>query len=531
MPRLSTIPQGSSSEPGLTITASKSETLIPRTRPYYCSERQTITVYTSCSIFVSLLFVKVKEFVSSCFTCIRTGNKDNFPAAVPKSVKAASSPSICTKASCLRDMKSEKQEKPLRERVSEPSESPPVLPAAKTMVGNFNDEKKEASVNQKFVWADRYRPKSLKDFICNRSEATRLLALEEKYRGCGHVIFEGPPGVGKKTMIWAMLRDAFGPDRVQAREECKAFDLKGESRGRIEVNVKESSKHVEINLSDLKGYEKHVIAELMKETQTKTSKSNKALSSYSENCRVIVLCEADSLSTDVLLYIKWLLERYKGDYRVFFCCCDVSKLEPIRSLCTLFQLLPPSKEEIVEVLEFIAKQEGIYLPHKLAEKVANNSKNNLRQAIRSFEACCHSSYPFKEDQVILTGWEEHIAEIAKNMVEERSPKQLYIIRGKLQILIEHDVPPDFIFMSLVGELKKHLHQNLHPEVDSLYDEYNGSHEGMIERENQMGSKVVDPVKNNKRIFFRIEEFVARFMSCYNNQSRMANAGNTKTPLE
>ena len=42
--------------------------------------------------------------------------------------------------------------------------------------------------------------------------------------------------------------------------------------------------------------------------------------------------------------------------------------------------------KILEVLEFIAKQEEIELPHQLAEKIANNSKNNLRQAIHSFEA-------------------------------------------------------------------------------------------------------------------------------------------------
>ena len=42
--------------------------------------------------------------------------------------------------------------------------------------------------------------------------------------------------------------------------------------------------------------------------------------------------------------------------------------------------------KIAKVLEFIAKQEEIELPHQLAEKIANNSKNNLRQAIHSFEA-------------------------------------------------------------------------------------------------------------------------------------------------
>ncbi|XVF23009.1 hypothetical protein REPUB_Repub13aG0000900 [Reevesia pubescens] len=473
--------------------------------PYYKGLTDS-TLFINCEKNMCGMDSPGRELVFSCCNnCRQTGNKDT---VVSKPVKPTSSSSTFSKASSSKEMKSEKKEagdppdaqlldkeKPLRERVSEPSASPPVptiLPAKTAVVGN--DEKKETNiykVNQKFILADKYRPKALKDFICNRSAAIRLQYLV-KYGGCGHVIFEGPPGAGKRTMIWAMLREAFGP--VQIRDQCKAFDLKGESIGRIEVNVKESSKHVEVNISDLRGYEKHVIVELMKETQIKASKSNKALSSSSspDNCRAIILCEADKLSTDALLYIKWLLERYKGDNKVFFCCSDVSKLQPVRSLCTLIQLLPPSKEEIVKVLEFIAKQEGIFLPHKLAEKIANSSKNNLRQAIRSFDACLQSSYPFKEDQVILTGWEEDIANIANNIVEERSPKQLYIIRGKLQILIEHDVSPEFIFKSLVEKLKKHLHENLHPQVDGLYDEYNRNDENVIESEDEMGANVINP---------------------------------------
>ncbi|KAM7474195.1 hypothetical protein LguiB_021438 [Lonicera macranthoides] len=37
--------------------------------------------------------------------------------------------------------------------------------------------------------------------------------------------------------------------------------VKGEAVSSIQVNVKESSQHVEANLSELKGYEKHVIVE------------------------------------------------------------------------------------------------------------------------------------------------------------------------------------------------------------------------------------------------------------------------------
>jgi len=33
--------------------------------------------------------------------------------------------------------------------------------------------------------------------------------------GCSHFIFEGPPSVGKRSMIRAMLGEVFGADRVQ----------------------------------------------------------------------------------------------------------------------------------------------------------------------------------------------------------------------------------------------------------------------------------------------------------------------------
>ncbi|XP_059636030.1 uncharacterized protein LOC132278243 [Cornus florida] len=352
------------------------------------------------------------------------------------------------------------------------SSVPPPPEAAHTSPGkrvlhNEKDAKKMENESV-FLWADKYRPESLEDFICNRDKAIELQAMAKDYN-CGHFIFQGHPGVGKRTMIWALLREAFGPDRVKAREEYKEFDLKGEGIGSIQVHVMESPQHVEVNLSDLKGYEKHVLIELIKESNSRLS--NKPLKSGRRDCRAIILYEADKLSTDSLLYIKWLLERYRGNNKVFFCCADVSKLQPIKGLCTVVHLLPPSSEEIVQVLEFIAKQEGIELPRQLAEKFSNNSKNNLRQAIRSFEATWQSNSSFKEDQEILTGWEDDIANIARNIVEEQTPKQLYIIRGKLQNLIEHNVSPDYIIKTLAEELKKQMDEQFETQINCLSEEY------------------------------------------------------------
>nr|XP_016466433.1 PREDICTED: replication factor C subunit 3-like [Nicotiana tabacum] len=459
----------------------------------------------------------------------------------------------CSRKSRQRLSKSDKG-KPLRERASEmqtnivvlpPAPAPPItsppklsipsppptplilqtslqdeeieavpLPASPTQTTeDEKDTTKEKDItspeqkDKRFKWADKYRPNALKDFLCNRNTALELKALAETDGSNRHYIFAGQPGVGKRTMIFALLREVFGHDKIQAREKCKVFYLKGEAVPSIQVNVKESKKHVEINLSETKGYEKHVIVELINERKHKAS--IRSAPCHHDDCKAIILGEADKLSTDVLLYTKWMLERYTGCYKVFFCCSDITKLQPIKSICKVVHLQKPSDDEIVDVLEFIAKKEEIELPHKLAAQIASNSKSNLRQAIRSFEATWHFNTCLTENQEIKTGWEDDIAKIAKNIIEEQSPKQLYDIRGKLQNLIEHNVSAEFIFNTLVEELKSNLDDQFHKEIDNLKMKYN-----INSKDLEQGKSDNDAVKKIVLQFMKVEEFIAKFMSWY-----------------
>ncbi|XP_022946202.1 replication factor C subunit 3-like [Cucurbita moschata] len=378
----------------------------------------------------------------------------------------------------------------------------------------------EAAEKERYTWGDKYRPKVLEDFICNRKTACELKKVVEE-KGCGHYIFEGPPGVGKRTMIQAMLRQAFGEQAMEVKEVDRVFALKSEMVGSIEVKVKESSHCVEVNLSQTKGFEKQVIDQLIKETQS-------PLPCNHARCRGILLCEADQLSNETLMYVKWAIERNKGCSKIFFCCSDVSKLLLLSSFCTHVHLSPPSKQEIVEVLEYIAKQQEFDLSRRMAERIADNSKNNLRQAIRSLEASWKKSRLFEEDEnKLLTGWEDDIADVAKKIVEEQSPKQLYIVRGKLKKLIEYDVSPNFIFKTLVDELKKFLDEELQHRVESFYADYNKMEEKPFVTEKGNGEEAVikelhDPMRKNVNHFLKIEEFIAKFMSCYKGEANKNN---------
>ncbi|OVA02925.1 hypothetical protein BVC80_9095g128 [Macleaya cordata] len=512
---------------------------------------------TSASSSISTVFVKIKELGSYCFKR-KNGDSSSKVNAAASSSSSSSSSTTVTKnvlkklevalmkktemnASSVINKeenplkKINKEEKPLmnnekslKERITAGSAGSSGGSAEAVLVRErevvVREKKPLMKESRKYVWADQYRPKDLKDFICNRDKAEYLHNLVKEKGQCSHYIFEGPAGVGKTTMIWAFLREAFGLRNFVVIHETrlKPLFIHPQVVPSIEVDVKVSSHHVELNLSELGGYEKHVIVALIKETETMMK--NQARQCDHTNCYAIIIHEADKLSRDAQHYIRWLMERNKSCNKIFFCCTEISKLQHIRSICTVIQLLPPSNKEIVEVLELIAEREGIQLPHQLAERIADNSKHNLRQAIRSFEASWQSNHKFNEDQVIMTGWEEDVANIAENIIEEQSPKQLYIIRGKLQNLIDHNVSPDFIFSSLVGELKTRVSDEVHPKIDAFYLEYKMNSGGIFDGEKSLvllhsrykesRGKRNNDLSKDVQHFMMIEEFTAKFMTFY-----------------
>ncbi|CAK7356119.1 unnamed protein product [Dovyalis caffra] len=312
-----------------------------------------------------------------------------------------------------------------------------------------------------FSWGKKYQPKALMDFICHRekAESIQIMVCNGQYNHC---IFEGPPGVGKRTMSLAMLREYAGLDITETREESREFNLGG-SQGdpffKIPVKMKVSSQLIQIDLSELRWHDAtDVILELLQET-------------YINGKAGIIVNEAERLSNDAQLRIKSFLETNKGPYKVIFCCYDISRLQHLNSLCMVIQLLPPSNEQIVEVLNFIAKQQDIELPDQLANNIAEKSNYCLQQAIRSFEATWHSKYPFKEDQQVMTGWEEEIADTAKSIIEDQSSKRLFLFRQKLQILLQHNLCPQFVFVTLVEELKRHLDDQIQMQIGVLWQTY------------------------------------------------------------
>ncbi|KAM1270750.1 hypothetical protein ACFX2J_031635 [Malus domestica] len=311
------------------------------------------------------------------------------------------------------------------------------------------------------LWVDKYRPKTLDQAIVHQDIAQNLKKLVAE-QDCPHLLFYGPSGSGKKTIIIALLRQVFGPSADKVKVENRAWKVDAGSRTiDIELTTLSSTNHIELN-------------------------------------PILVLNEVDKLSREAQHSLRRTMEKYSAYCRLILCCNSSSKVtEAIRSRCLNVRINAPTEDQIVKVLEFIGKKEALQLPFGFTARIAEKSNRSLRRAILSLETCRVQQYPFTSNQSIPPmDWEEYVSEIASDIMKEQSPKRLYQVRQKLYELLLNCIPPEIILKRLLYELLKKLDAELKHEVCHWAAYY--------EHRMRLGQKAI----------FHLEAFVAKFMSIY-----------------
>ncbi|RVW35176.1 Replication factor C subunit 3 [Vitis vinifera] len=97
------------------------------------------------------------------------------------------------------------------------------------------------------LWVDKYRPKTLDNLIVHDDVAQNLKKLVTE-QDCPHLLFYGPPGSGKKTLIMAILRQMFGPSADKVKVENKTWKIDAGTRTiDLELTTLSSTHHMELN--------------------------------------------------------------------------------------------------------------------------------------------------------------------------------------------------------------------------------------------------------------------------------------------
>ncbi|KAF6162051.1 hypothetical protein GIB67_002640 [Kingdonia uniflora] len=379
-------------------------------------------------------------------------------------------------------------------------------------------------------WADKYKPGSLSGFTCHKHQAQLLKSLIS-HDSCPNILFNGPPGSGKKALTMALLRDIYGDPAWDISHELRCFQIIERGQMQVVIPVTSSAHHVELNLKLEPNNARYVLMTIVKElTRDHRLTPDVSVASMGTDYKVIVLHEADKLSDSTQHMIKWITDCYTDACKIILCCeDDANILDSVKSRCKVITVDAPVTHEIMEVLIQIARCENFDLPMSFAAKLATKSKQNLRKAIMALEACKAHNYPFVDEQPIPFGWEDVLEELAAEVLADPSPKRLFFIRGKFQKLLVDFVHPKLILQKLVEQFLKGIEASLKRELYYWHAYYDKrlplGTSALLKLEGKIGSLLRSLVTSTDLRFSLKrgslgrqsrsgKKFVAKFMSIY-----------------
>jgi replication factor C subunit 2/4 len=190
------------------------------------------------------------------------------------------------------------------------------------------------------LWLEKYRPKILDDVVGN-DEILNILRQLSRENNFPNFILSGPPGCGKTTSILALCREILGPHFNEAT--------------------------IELNASDERGL--NVVREKIKVFAEKMVRLPKG------KHKVVILDEADSLTTAAQQALRMIISNYSTTTRFVFSCNNSNKIiEAIQSRCGMLRFSKLKDQDINKFLRNVIKWENEEIQNKRGKQF-----NNIRQ--------------------------------------------------------------------------------------------------------------------------------------------------------
>ena len=207
---------------------------------------------------------------------------------------------------------------------------------------------------KELLWVEKYRPNKLDD-IASQEDVIQSLRKAIKSKNLPHLIFHGPSGSGKTSTILALAKELFTEEYYKDRI-------------------------IELNASDERGI--NVIREKIKTYAKYSINEKEGIPPW----KIIILDEADSMTSDSQFALRRIMEEYSKITRFCIICNYYNKIiDPLISRCSLFKFKAIPEKQIMKKLKNISKKEELNLDKAVFRHINRISRGDLRKGINTLQ--------------------------------------------------------------------------------------------------------------------------------------------------
>ena len=234
-------------------------------------------------------------------------------------------------------------------------------------------DKIETDIKYNLPWIEKYRPADFNKIISHEDILIALTKMIQK-KNLPHLMFYGPPGIGKTTTILTCAKKMYG-------ENYKNMIL-------------------ELNGSEDRGI--NVVREQIKDF----SMSKQFMSSFTDNLenyvKLVILDEADSMTTDAQFALRRIIENYTSNIRFCIICnYDTKIISAIKSRCMIFRFSPIPKTLHLNKIKYICENENVSINEDATKLIVELAEGDMRKSINLVQIM-HTTYKFSGVEINKT---------------------------------------------------------------------------------------------------------------------------------
>ncbi len=225
---------------------------------------------------------------------------------------------------------------------------------------------------------DKYKPsESTFDSTLLHNNIYKRLKLMSKDRGIPHIIFYGPPGSGKKTMVNAFLQMIYGKSITKLRET--EYEIPGSGNKKRTEVVRNSQHHIIINPTGT-NFDKYLVHEIIKKyAMTSTiDYIQEATSKF----RVIQISNVEKLSHSAQTSLRQMIEKNADKCRFIMICNNIGNvIGPLVSRCIQIRIPRPSSHKLFAFLVDTSIRHGGDPTFNDIDTIVKLSERNIKTAL------------------------------------------------------------------------------------------------------------------------------------------------------